>query len=467
MRKRIVASIATLLAGTGLAMAQSTPSIVSDSHANPTNSGSIPNVNPSLLGGGQSSEPAAKKKDDGAVSELPPAPFDPGCGVWVPNGPNAFSAPEPKHSPLDLCGPNRFWVRGDFLLWWVREQPVPGPLVTTGTAASQGALGPGTTILSGDGSLDYGPLVGGRLFVGISNCDHTWAIEGGGLLLETGSTTFQAASDPNGNPVLGRPFVDVLNGNAENAAPVSLPGAFAGMVQVKSTTDLTGAEVNLWRYFTPTSSGPTIGLLVGFRYLFLQESIGVQQQTEVLPGGVAAFNGNIVLGPSTLGIADTFDTRNDFYGGQVGAQIDFHPGRFFGTVTGKLGIGNTHQVANNFGVSSLTDAAGNSTAVPGGLFAVQGNSGLLSRDEFTLVPEFAINVGVEVTANLRLFAGYTFLYWDDVMRPGSQFNRAVNTSLVPTSLNFGTGQGGPTASSQGDHTQFWAQGITASAAFRY
>jgi hypothetical protein len=415
------------------------------------------------------SHPAAadeKKADACPPSELPPAPFDPGFGVWIPNGPNAFSPPEPKCSPFDIYGPDRFFFRGEYLMWWVREQPVPGPLVTTGTPASGGALGPGTTILFGDGGIDYGPLSGGRFFVGMTSRNHAWALEAGALLLESGGAGFGASSDAAGNPVLARPVIDVLNNNQEIGVPVSVPGAFAGSIAVHTKTDLTGAELNLWHYCETSCSGPTIGFLLGFRYLFLQESTVIAQDTAVLPGGVAAFNGNIVLAPATLGITDTFDTRNDFYGGQVGMQLDFHPGRFFGNVTGKLGIGSTHEVVNNFGRSSLTDATG-TTTVPGGLLAVQGNSGLSSRNEFTLIPEVALNVGIEVTRNLRLFVGYTFLYWDDVVRPGSQFNRAVNTALVPTSFNFGSGMGGPTPSSMGDHTQFWAQGLSAGAAFRY
>src|SRR5262249_859579 len=151
-----------------------------------------------------------------------------------------------------------------------------------------------------------------------------WAIEAGALLLESGGTNFLAASDATGNPVIGRPIIDTLNNNAEIGVPVGLPGAFAGNVQVHSKSDLTGAELNLWRSLDTGCSGPSIGLLVGFRYLFLQEGIAILQQTDLLAGGVAAFNGNLVVAPARFDISDTFDTRNDFYGGQVGAQIDFH-----------------------------------------------------------------------------------------------------------------------------------------------
>jgi hypothetical protein len=467
MRKGFLSSLGILVTSAGLAVAQTGPTALSNPGPNLQGAGSVPNVTPALVSG-QPATQSAKSHDSCPPSELPPAPFDPGWGVWIPNGPNAFSPPEPKApSPFDLCGPDQYWLRGDFLLWWIRRQPVPGPLVATGTPETGAVLGAnGTSVLLGDHSLDYGPLVGGRFFAGVCTPDHFWALEAGALVLETAATNFLAASDAAGNPVLSRPVIDTLS-NSEIAVPVSFPGAFAGSISVHSRSDLTSAEGNLWHYLNTGCTGPTIGLLVGFRYMFLQESIVILQQTELLAGGVAAFEGTPVVAPSTLGIADNFETRNDFYGGQVGFQVDCHPGRFFANFTGKLGLGNTHEVARNFGTSSLTNATGATTTVAGGLLTVGGNSGFHSQNEFTFLPEIALNVGMEVTCNLRMFVGYTFLYWDNVMRPGSEFNRFVNTSLVPTSMNLGSAPGSSSPSSLGDHTQFWAQGLTVGAALRY
>jgi hypothetical protein len=452
MRNAFLTSIAALVTGAGVVMAQSGMS-------------AIPNVSPAFL----DEPPSAltpKKEGSCPPSELPPAPVESGWGVWVPNGPNAFATPEPMaRSPFDLCGPDRFWFRGDYIFWWVRQQSVPGPLVTTGNTATRGVFeANGTSVLLGGDRLDYGPLSGSRLFLGFANCDHTWALEAGAIILESGRTTFQETSDAAGNPVLSRPFIDVLHGQVENALPVSSPGAFAGSIRVTSTNDLTGGELNLWH--CAGCNGPNLSFLLGFRYLFLQESLAIAQQSDVLPGGVASFNGNLVTSPARLGIADTFETRNDFYGGQIGIQSEFHPGPFFATMTGKLGIGNTHEVANSFGQSTLSQG-GISTTVPGGFFAVPATSALVSRNEFTLIPEFTLNVGIEVTTNLRLFVGYTFLYWDDVVRPGNQFDRLVNTSLVPTSNNFGRGPATAPPTTLGDGTQFWAQGINFGATFRY
>jgi hypothetical protein len=402
--------------------------------------------------------------------ELPASPGDDaGFGVWVPNGPNAFDSEShtPKPCFRDLCGPGQFWISAEYLLWWVKEAPVNGPLVTGGTPASQGILGmPGTTVLFGDSPIGFGALSGGRFTVGFCNCDHDWGIEVSTFVLETGEKSFQAASDANGNPVIARPFINVLS-QSEDRSLVAFPGALAGSISVASSTDLVGTEVNFLRTVDTRSGGPSFDFIIGFRYLSLEERLQISQSTNVLTGGILGFNGEPALPPDVVGVSDTFSTRNDFYGGQIGAQMEFCPGRFFLLLVGKIAAGNTHEVINTGGQTTITNPATGTRATQGGLFAVATNSGLVSQDEFTLVPEGIVNVGFEVTKNLRVFASYTFLYWDDVARPGEQFTRLVNTSAVPSSLNFGSGLGPPVPSVAGSHTDFWAQGLGIGAAFRY
>src|SRR5438093_7907614 len=82
------------------------------------------------------------------------APAAEGCGL--PDAPEA-PAYEPQHEPLDEEDrpPVCFWSSAEFLLWRVKDGPLPIPLVTTAPVApgvapeaNTGGLGqPGTSVL--------------------------------------------------------------------------------------------------------------------------------------------------------------------------------------------------------------------------------------------------------------------------------------------------------------------------------
>src|SRR5205823_3226983 len=97
---------------------------------------------------------------------------------------------------------------------------------------------------------------------------------------------------------------------------------------------------------------------------------------------------------------------------------------------GKLALGVTHQEINISGGQSLTNAAGTAQAL-GGLLALNSNIGDFSRDRFSVVPELGVNVGYNLTPNLRAFCGYNFLYWSSVVRPGDQIDRGLDITRPP------------------------------------
>jgi hypothetical protein len=129
-------------------------------------------------------------------------------------------------------------------------------------------------------------------------------------------------------------------------------------------------------------------------------------------------------------------------------------------IIGKLAVGNTHEVINLTGNTTMTSAAGATVTVPGGLLVVRTNTGLFSRDEFTFLPEAQVKVGVHVTRNLSAYVGYSMIYWFDVARPGEQFDRGVNPILVPSNLAF---TGAPAVPARPisifQKSDFWTQGI--------
>src|SRR5205823_2905649 len=117
---------------------------------------------------------------------------------------------------------------------------------------------------------------------------------------------------------------------------------------------------------------------------------------------------------------DNFDTRNRFYGGQVGIQAQRTFGRAFVNATGKIAAGNVHETVDVGGVSTLDFAGVGTTFFPSGIYAQASNIGHHTRDQFTVVEELTAKVGLNITRNITAFAGYNFLYINDVLRPGNQ-----------------------------------------------
>ena len=62
------------------------------------------------------------------------------------------------------CGPH-FWARAEYLLWWIKDAPMPVPVVATGPIVDnlQPVLGqPGTSVLIGGESIGNSTRSGGR-----------------------------------------------------------------------------------------------------------------------------------------------------------------------------------------------------------------------------------------------------------------------------------------------------------------
>src|SRR5207248_8619164 len=59
----------------------------------------------------------------------------------APASPQAARDAQRAQLRRDHTGPyERFWFRGGPLLWWIKDAPAPGPLVTTSSVASGGIL---------------------------------------------------------------------------------------------------------------------------------------------------------------------------------------------------------------------------------------------------------------------------------------------------------------------------------------
>jgi len=314
--------------------------------------------------------------------------------------------------------------------------------------------------------MDYDTFSGGRLNAGFwFDKEHTWGLEGGGFVIENRPVRFDETSSASGAPVLGRPVIDALTGQ-ETVELISAPGVAAGELFITSYSSFYGAELNFLDNIYRTES-THLDVLIGYRFLTLDERINIDSSSVLLPGGSAGFGGSALSGSSTFSISDQFATQNVFNGAQLGARFGYTGDQFFVSFLGKIGLGDSHEVVQINGNTQQTPAGGTTTTVPGGLLALSSNIGRYTKDEFAVVPELGINVGYQINPLVRAYVGYSFIYWSDVARPGDQINRSVNPALVPTSQTFGTASTPAAPSFTFQRTEFWAQGINFGLEVRY
>jgi hypothetical protein len=452
MGKGFLGSLSTLLAGTGLALAQ------------------------------PPAAPAPAAGPPVAVSGAPvvaASPYNPGpAPVAAPASPYGSAAPAMDAPPggwgetCDAAPIERFWFSADYLLWWIRNRPLP-TLVTTGPATGFGGVlgATGTEVLFGGTDLDYDDFSGGRFngcfWIGANKC---WGVEFGGFGLEERDVSFTASSDGNGNPVIVRPFIDSTN-NQETGSLVSFPGGFDGTVSATSSARLWGLEGNAVCNVLHASC-VRWDFLFGFRYLNFREDIDISDSKTFLPGGsqavVGSFEGALVPEGAILSRSDHFGTRNRFYGPQIGTRIEANYRRLSVAGMAKIAFGGSAQVVDISGQSTLDVPGVVMRTANGGLLALPSNSGKFEEGDATWIPEFNVNVGYWVTNNIRLSIGYNYLYWRDVLRAPDQINRTINPSEVPTLPQFSNPpDGAPAPLPPFVKTTMWVQGITFGVELKY
>jgi Putative beta barrel porin-7 (BBP7) len=157
------------------------------------------------------------------------------------------------------------------------------------------------------------------------------------------------------------------------------------------------------------------------------------------PAPAAGGTGLFVPAGSLITDLDSFRTINNFYGFNFGGQITWDKDWWFINGFTKVAIGPTMQEVIINGNSTFTPPGGATQTAVGGVLALSSNIGTYHRTVVTFVPEIGLNIGLNVLPNLQLTAGYSFLAWTQVVRPGDQISHAINSTEVPTNNTFGTG----------------------------
>jgi hypothetical protein len=355
------------------------------------------------------------------------------------------------------------WVTPEYLVWTIKRGPVPLPVVSSGALTDMG-----TVVQFGNTVLDYRDFSGGRLTVGTWFDDYgTIGIEAEGFLFQRRTLGLSFSSDNTGRPPLGIPFFNA-DTMQEDFADFAIPDELVGRIDVTSTSQLWGAESNfLFNLYRGESL--ELALLAGFRYLGLKEDLTNTGSSAALEGQQVFFGGEAFNPPAITTTTDRFTTHNHFFGCQIGIWTEYRYGGTFVDVGGKVAIGATHEVVEVSGTSALFIGPGAPVqTLPGGLFALPSNIGRTSNDDFAVVPEVQVKVGYHLTKHWSVFAGYSFMYWSRVVRPGDQINRILTPEQIPTFAEFvpsqaGAGQPFPVFRT----TDFWAQGVNFGMEFCY
>jgi hypothetical protein len=349
----------------------------------------------------------------------------------------------------------QFYGRAEWLLWWFDEMYIP-PLVTGSTVNNnEGVLGlPGTTILYGDEGILGGSRNGLRLSLGMTvDQKRDIALQADYLSFETESESFTAGG-LNGSPIVGRPFFDlvpltddnpiVFGRPQERAEQVNFPNGLEGDVTVTSRSEFESLGIHLrkgiccrqWcqpcgcdqcngQLISPNygASGggrgvSRIDFLGGYRYVRLAESINIVEDL------------NVIQTPAdTFIVHDGFATSNVFQGADLGFQWSWESPRWGFEFLSKLALGTNRQRADVNGSTTFSD---DPNPAQGGLLALSSNIGTYERNQFAVVPEIGARTFYRLTPRLRATAGYTLLYFSNVVRPGDQIVRDINGTLVPS-----------------------------------
>jgi hypothetical protein len=318
------------------------------------------------------------------------------------------------------------WTSLDLLFVSVPGIHTPLPLALHGTVPYTGAALPPTTVAIGNNDLINDLRLGGRLGAGLwlDPC-HVNGFDAS--LMFVGPATRDISVSTNAAfPTLLRPYIVVntpLPGTP--AIPPTPPGqpnfadivgqsGTAGTVAVHTYSFLVGGDADYRRQIF-SNCGTTANLLLGFRYLHLDESLTITES------GVGAAG----AAPAVFALSDRFATTNNFYGGQIGLAIEKVWGPWSLESDVKIALGSTSQTVN---ISGANNFAANAAA---GLFAQDSNSGIYNHSNVSVIPELGLKLGYQMTPRWRLTMGFTFLYWSNVLQPGNQIDPIVDETKVP------------------------------------
>ena len=342
---------------------------------------------------------------------------------------------------LASASQSSFWLEGEYLLWKIKENPLPAPLLTRAAFSDPlpGAIGqPGTEVLLGQDSFHTAWMNGFRVMAGAA-VGKNFEITGNYFLLPTTSRSksFGTTGEP-GSRNLAVPIFDVTGvfglGGVPGETLFILPGplddepGFSGKFDCRIGSRLQGAELDaLYHLLSPTHFA--LDLITGFRWFQLHESLHFEGKTHT----AVSFSST----PAFYNFSDRFVTTNNFFGAQIGIDGQYRrkKWRLEGMVKGGLGgvqekvkiKGSSQTSSGNLFFETLGTAT---RTLPGGVFAEPTQRGEHSKGRFAYNFEGRVGAVYKPLKSLEIDLGYTFFWLSQTLRPGKQIDRKINTTLT-------------------------------------
>lgn len=393
------------------------------------------------------------------VSVDPYATVQPGT-AWPWTGSVGWPATVPVIPSAEVLR-DRLYLRTEYLRW--KGEGMNVPVLVSGSSdgtplADAAVLGePNTTVLFGGSEINDESVGGIRTRGGFwIRQDATVGLEAEYFGLEDQRSSFATASD--GSVILGIPYFDIVNGT-EAAQLVSYPGEVSGAVQVAGQSELRSYLINGRIALVPPGvmsiDGPAdrVDWILGYRHLDLDDTLTIAHQIE-----------SLTVASTGRSAVDSFSTSNDFDGLQLGFVHEAIFRRVWIESLLRVAIGSNQQRVSIAGSTSDTDA-GVTTEYSGGLFAQRTNIGTWERDQFTMIPEVGLTLGVRLTDCLHATVGYSLIYFPNVVRAGDQIDRDLNPNLFPPEASPFSGAGRPQFTFVEDN--YWAQGLSVGGELRF
>jgi Putative beta barrel porin-7 (BBP7) len=352
----------------------------------------------------------------------------------------------------------------EYLMWRTLHAPLGYPMATaslvnvgTGAVNSSGAV---TFFDKGNMSYPWYSGVRGTVGMWLDSAER-WGIEASGFFVNTPGIHFSAIASstqpslsgpagPQGPISLYMPFINSVSG-AATAQVIGAQGFSTGFIDINSTSDLNGAEVNLVRN---VYRGPDcyVELLTGYRYVDLKESLSLTADTN------ARGTGTPLTSPSQFLITDSFATRSQFNGPQMGGRVTWRRDCFRVTVSGKVAVGVTQESGTILGTTTFFSSSAPPVTTTGGFYAQPSNIGSYTRSQFAAVPQLDINLGYQAGKHCFFYFGYNMLYWTRVVRPGDMVSPLLNPASIASNPSF-TGAASTNPAPLFLSRDFWAQGV--------
>jgi hypothetical protein len=354
--------------------------------------------------------------------------------VWQEVGSHAEG--EPRSTCLDITGglPSshaEISAEAEYVLWLFATKVQTFPLAETSNSSG--------IISEADEHINRHLISGARFAIGYWLAESNPWVPGGEIRELGAEARFfftgqrSATTRVAGVPTILRPFFD-LNDQQASAVVVAAPGVASGSMTSTASANIWGAELNAWKNICYDTPGTNVSLdaMVGLRYVDGNRGLSIGRFSQFVPnpGGLlgfdASFGGNQILEQ------ESFSTRNQFYGAQFGARLNWFLEYLIISGQFELALGATHEDLTIEGAQLRIRPNGSTSLAEGALLALPSNIGTFHRNKFSQLPELGVNVAVPLMDCLVLSLGFTALYWNHLARPSDQVSTAIDIREIPS-----------------------------------